>query len=595
MDERVLHGRSIVGGSVMGRLVTLGPDSHEVFRVALEPHQIDAEIERLRTAVAGTGKELERARRQVADLAGERLAAIFDAQHLLLKDPDLQNRVEKRVAEEKVNAEWALEETLRALLERFSQLESDHLRQRADDLRDVGRALQRALAGNAPQTVERLKTGEPIVVLAHDLTPSETIRLSRAGVLGFGLEVGGQTSHTAIIARSLDLPLVAGLSAELIAVPEASQAIVDGDRGLVVLDPGDATRRRYQIFWERSSRREAQDLSDAALESRTVDGAAVELMANIDLPDEFPDVGRFGARGVGLYRSEFLFIESSPALPSEEEQLAVLEGLLSAAAPHPAVVRTFDLGGRKLAQEVIETHESNPVLGLRGIRLTLQRRDIFKSQVRAILRAGAVGRLRVLLPMVTAIEEILEFRAFVDECAAELEAEGRPYRTDFKLGSMIEVPAAAMIADRIARHVDFLSLGTNDLIQYSMAVDRSNEHVAYLYQPFHPAILRMVRFVVDAAREAGVEVLVCGEVAADPEATGLLLGLGTQAAFHDSSSHPRDQATHTLVRGGTRCRGRRAVPAGGFCRRGPGDRAPVRPARPRLPGRPRSLGGAQEG
>ena len=526
MDERVLHGRSIVGGSVMGRLVTLGPDSHEVFRVALEPDQIDAEIERLRVAVAGTGRELERARRQVAELAGERLAAIFDAQHLLLKDPDLQNRVEKRIAEEKVNAEWALEETLRALLERFSQLESDHLRQRADDLRDVGRALQRSLAGNAPQTVERLRTGEPIVVLAHDLTPSETIRLSRAGVLGFGLEVGGQTSHTAIIARSLDLPLVAGLSAELIAVPEASQAIVDGDLGLVVLDPDDATRRRYEAAWERSSRREAQDLSEAALESRTVDGAAVELMANIDLPDEFPDVARYGARGVGLYRSEFLFIESSPNLPSEEEQLAVLEGLLKAAAPHPAVVRTFDLGGRKLAQEVIETHESNPVLGLRGIRLTLQRRDIFKSQVRAILRAGAVGRLRVLLPMVTAIEEIHEFRAFVDECAAELGAEGRPYRTNFKLGSMIEVPAAAMIADRIARHVDFLSLGTNDLIQYSMAVDRGNEHVAYLYQPFHPAILRMVRFVVDSAREAGVEVLVCGEVAADPKATGLLLGLG---------------------------------------------------------------------
>ncbi len=526
MKERVLKGRSIVGGSVMGRLVTLDPDSHEVFRVVLEPAQIDAEIERLRSAVGATGQDLERARRQVAELAGERLAAIFDAQHLLLKDPELQSRVEQRIVDEMVNAEWALEETLRALLERFSHIESDHLRQRADDLRDVGRALQRALAGNAPQTVERLKTGEPIVVLAHDLTPSEAIRLSRAGVLGFGLEVGGQTSHTAIIARSLDLPLVAGLSAEHIAVPEAAQAIVDGDQGIVVLDPTPATRGHYEETWARSSRRQARDLSDATLESVTLDGAAVDLMANIDLPDELPDVDRYGARGIGLYRSEFLFIESSPQLPSEDEQLAVLERLLAAADPHPAVVRTFDLGGRKLAQEVIETHESNPVLGLRGIRLTLQRRDIFKSQVRAILRAGARGRLRVLLPMVTAIEEIVEFRTLVEECAAELEAEGRRYRTDFKLGSMIEVPAAAMIADRIARHVDFLSLGTNDLVQYSMAVDRGNEHVAYLYQPFHPAILRMVRFVVDAAGEAGVGVLICGEVAADPRATGLLLGLG---------------------------------------------------------------------
>ena len=526
MDERVLAGRSIVAGSVIGRLVTFGPGSHEVFRVALEADQIGAEVERLRAAVGDTAKELRRTRRQVAEIAGERLAAIFDAQELLLEDPDLQSRVENRIQDERVNAEWALEETLRALLERFADLPSEHLRQRADDLRDVGRALQRALAGNASQTVERLRTGEPIVVLAHDLTPSEAIRLSRAGVVGFGLEVGGQTSHTAIIARSLDLPLVAGLSPENVAVPEAAVAIIDGDRGVVVLDPKPATRRRYERSRRRSSRHAARDLADAGLAAATRDGTVVRLMANIDLPDELPDLGRYGAQGIGLYRSEFHFIECSPDLPSEEEQLAVITRLLAAAAPHPVVVRTFDLGGRKLAQEVIATQENNPVLGLRGIRLTLQRPDIFRSQVRAILRAAVHGGLRVLLPMVTVVEEIARFRELVAECAAELAAEGLPFRADLELGSMIEVPAAALIADRIARHVEFLSLGTNDLVQYSMAVDRGNEHVAYLYRPFHPAILRMVRFAVDAARAASVDLLVCGEVAADPRATALLLGLG---------------------------------------------------------------------
>ena len=320
------------------------------------------------------------------------------------------------------------------------------------------------------------------------------------------------------------MPLIAGLSEAAVALPDAEYAIIDGDSGRVILDPEPATRERYLA---RAAARHPEEASTGReLPSVTRDGVAVRLMANIDLPDELPQVQRYGAEGIGLYRSEFLFIERSPDLPSEEEQAALLRELIDAAEGHPAVVRTFDLGGRKLAQEVIETHEDNPVLGLRGIRLTLRRRDIFKSQVRAILRASAHGRLRVLLPMVTCVEEIAEFRELVEECGQELEGEGMAFSTDFRLGAMIEVPSAAIIADRLAQKVDFFSLGTNDLVQYSLAVDRSNEHVAYLYQPFHPAILRMVRSVVNAAGEAGIGLVLCGEVAADPGATALLLGLG---------------------------------------------------------------------
>jgi len=523
-SERVLEGRSIVKGTAAGKLIALVGRSHEVFRFQIEADQIESELNRLAGAVEVAAKELESTRDEVSDAVGDEIGDIFGAQHLFLRDPELIGLVQERIRDRRMNSEWALTDTVTHLLERFASLESAHLRERAGDLRDVGRALLRALSGHTPpEQVARHHVGEPLVVLAHDLTPSEAIRLSRAGVLGFGLEVGGQTSHTAIIARALDLPLIAGLAEHAVALPDAKNAIIDGDSGLVILDPEPATSLRYA----EAAKGPDRDLTPSINErSVTLDGVPIRLLANIDLPDELPLVETFGAEGIGLYRSEFLFIERSPKIPSEDEQTVLLHQLIDAAAPHPAVVRTFDLGGRKLAQEVIETHEDNPVLGLRGIRLTLKRRDIFKSQVRAILRATAHGPLRVMLPMVTCVDEIHEFRQLVEECGSELESEGVDFRTDFRLGAMIEVPSAALIADRLARHVDFLSLGTNDLVQYAMAVDRNNEHVAYLYQPLHPAILRMVRFVVKAAREAKVGLVVCGEVAADPNATALLLGLG---------------------------------------------------------------------
>ena len=339
----------------------------------------------------------------------------------------------------------------------------------------------------------------------------------------------------------MSIPAVLGVSGIRPKIVDQAEVpiIVDGTEGRVILWPDEETLQRYRRKCEESERQELQLLETSLLAAVSKDGVEVKVMANIDLPEEIGEAQRFGAAGVGLYRSEFLYIEKSPEMPTEEEHLAIYRHLIEASAPHPAIIRTYDLGGRKIAREVMETREANPVLGLRGIRLTLARPDIFRTQVRALIRATVFGELWIMLPMVTIVEEIRQFRAFCEEVMAELEEEEIPFSRDFKLGSMVEVPATAMITDILAREVDFFSIGTNDLIQYSLAVDRNNEHVSDLYRPLHPAILRMLTQVIGNGRAAGLEVSLCGEMGADPELTPVLLGAGLRRV----SVSPRQVAT----------------------------------------------------
>jgi phosphotransferase system enzyme I (PtsI) len=544
--QRVLEGLGVSPGVAIGKAVRIETKALEVYRLPLPDGEIDDEVARLEEAVAHTQEHLAATRTKAEERLGGELAAIFDAHALLLGDEAFLGRIISRIREEKVNADWAVFNTVQDLDREFRALDTPHIRERREDLVDVSRYLLRSLGGISHHEISEVE-GD-VVVVANDLTPSEAVRLGREHVLGFVIETGGQTSHTTIIARSLHIPMVAGLHGVTHMVTNEDPMVVDGDGGVAILHPGKDVLDSYSAKRKENEAKRQRQVLARGLPATTVDGVSVRLMANIDLPEEIDEALAFGAEGVGLYRSEFLYIEKSPELPTEEEHLELYDRLLQAMAPHPVVIRTFDLGGRKLAREVLHTAEANPVLGMRGVRLTLSLPEIFKTQLRALLRAALRGNLRVMLPLVSTIEEVRAFNDLVSEVAAELERDGVDYSRDFELGVMIEVPAAAMIAPVLAREADFFSIGTNDLIQYAMAVDRNNDHVSHLYQPLHPAILIMIRSVVAAANDQGIDVSVCGEMAGDPRVAVLLAGMGLRRLSMSPGTIPEVKSALRSIR-----------------------------------------------
>ncbi|MEM6794289.1 MAG: phosphoenolpyruvate--protein phosphotransferase [Acidobacteriota bacterium] len=533
------EGFGAADGIAAGKAVCISTRIGDIYQIPVPAPEIEEEVQRFRRAIEQSREEIARMRDRVGEEMGDDLAGIFDAQCLFLQDKYFLSEVESHIRRESVNAEWALQETVQEVQARFDAIDAEHLRERAEDLRHVGRVVVRNLRGLHLHQLSEVQ-GE-VVIIADDLSPSDAVRLGRENVVAFVIEHGSQTSHTTIIARSLNVPAVIGVRGIRRQLLDQAEVpiIVDGSSGRVIIKPDEATRETYRQLVEDNERRELELLETSLLAAVSKDGVEVKVMANIDLPEEIGDAVRFGAAGIGLYRSEFLYIEKSPILPTEEEHVALYRHLIEAAAPHPAIIRTYDLGGRKIAREVMETREENPVLGLRGIRLTLARPDIFRTQIRALMRATVFGELWIMLPMVTIIEELRAFREFAEQMMAELEAEGIPFRRDFKLGSMIAGPATAIISDLIAREVDFFSIGTNDLIQYSLAVDRNNEHVTNLYRPLHPGLLRMLRTVIQNARAAGIEVSLCGEMGGDPRLTPILLGCGLRRV----STSPRQVPT----------------------------------------------------
>jgi phosphotransferase system enzyme I (PtsI) len=521
-----MRGLGVSEGIAIGRAVCIATREQDVYRFPLPEGQMEEELARFRRAADRAVVDVEELRARVGSDLGPDLAGIFEVHALLLKDRYFLDAIERRISSEHVNAEWAVWETAAELRGRFASVAQQAVRDHSEDMQDIARHLIRALQGVSHHELSEI--GDDVIVIADDLTPSDAVRFGRQGVVGFAIESGGRTSHTTIIAHSLNIPLVTGLPGITRLAAHEDPVIVDGTAGVVVLHPTPAVIDEYERRQRDYQQRTLLLLATRELETRTRDGVTVQLMANIDLVEEVEEARRYGAQGIGLYRSEFLYIERSPELPSEDDHYTLYRRLVEEMAPHPVVIRTYDLGGRKLAREVMDTGEENPVLGLRGIRLTLARPNVFRMQLRGLFRAGCHGDLWVLLPMVSTVEEVRAFRAFADEVGRELEVEGIPYGERFKLGVMIEVPSAAMIADHLAAEVDFFAIGTNDLIQYAIAVDRNNEHVTHLYQPLHPALLRMLRFVVEQAEQHGIPVSVCGEMAADPLGAAVLVGLGVR-------------------------------------------------------------------